>query len=577
MKQISIKIGDIDVPVMVDENGEEWFPVSYITIKLLLRNGKNSMLNKHKREKYSSNLIKSVVNFSDNNTQKTTCIHADALKEILTKSHVGRLNVEQRKAQNKLHEYLGIELLPTDQQDTEYYLNEWKKEIDEYTSDIIDAVSQNEKIKYYRMCSKCNKHYPLTYTFFPVHNSADKGFSKICKMCDKGWSQFIHPDEDKSKLIKNDYELYEALNSNDIMLIYNSYVNGKITQLPRCYQNKESFMRIIKNLYHSGVLNEKKLFMGYLTKQMKLINASVYLTITEIYIELFGENFYHYIWKYPKYTFREIKLTYEIANNILRNYIREHGIVIQDIFSFDYTKLITQCKIRKLVERDGGYFIVQFFNHKYPYYKFKNNSPNYYKEERNLLHDLKYLIETDLNIDINKIPLYLTKMTLQRKCKPLYHYIVTNKNGSIFEWVNKLYPNKFIETDFEINAYREQFGSDEECFIHEVLRENFNNVIYNQIHTSRTIEIDGMIPDWIILTNTGGLIVEYFGLYIERQYGNNTRVTEYIDKTHKKIEKYKQIKGYRYLFLYPDDLNDNYKGVRQKIAKLQGNVDLSMV
>lgn len=575
MRQISVRIGEADVPVIVDDESVEWFPVSYITTKVLLRSGKSALINKNNKDKY--NLMSTKVQFSDKNTQMTNCINVNDLKVILQKTHIGRLNANQRISQNQLHEYLKIDMLPVDNQDTEYYLNEWKNDVDDHTRDIIEQELLKKKVKFSRRCSKCGIHYPLTNTFFNIDTRTEKGFTKVCKLCTGKIEYFAHQDEDKNKLIKNEFELCEALSNDDIMTIYDSYRDGKLKQLPHCYQNKESFLRIIKSLYERGDLNSRNLFMSYITKQLKLLNASVYLTITEIYTELFGEDFYYFVWKYPKFSFREIKLTYEIANKIIRNYLQENGIVIKDIFNFDYSSLFAQCRIRKLADEDIGYFIVQLYNHKYPYYMFKNSSPIYYKIESNLLHDLKYLIEKDMNIEISKIPLYLTKTMLQRRCRPIYNYIIANKNGSIYEWVNKLYPNQFIETDFEVNAYREEFGSDEECFIHEILKENFNNVIYNQIHTNRTIQINGMIPDWMLLTDSGAVIVEYFGLYIERQYGNNTRVTEYIEKTHRKIEKYKEISGYRYLFLYPDDLNDDYKGVRQKILKLKENADISMV
>jgi hypothetical protein len=221
--------------------------------------------------------------------------------------------------------------------------------------------------------------------------------------------------------------------------------------------------------------------------------------------------------------------------------------------------------------------VVHYYNFQYAGYLFKTKSKNYYKDESKLLFDLKYLVEQDMKIDIEKIPLYLTKYTLQKKALPIYHYIISKKNGSLYEWFNKLYPNKFTLHDFELNGYRNEFDSDKEMMINELLNENFNNVIYNQKHTERTIKLDEMIPDWLIITESGVWIVEYFGLYVERQYGKSSRVTDYIDKTKRKIERYKEMSGYKFIFLYPEDIEDDYRGCRDVIAKMKENPYMTMV
>ncbi|MNG04760.1 hypothetical protein D3C84_879150 [compost metagenome] len=172
-----------------------------------------------------------------------------------------------------------------------------------------------------------------------------------------------------------------------------------------------------------------------------------------------------------------------------------------------------------------------------------------------------------MKIPTEKIPLYLTKNVLQKKCLPLYRWIVTHKNKTIYEWVDILYPNKFIEADFEVNAYRNEFDSDTESFIHEILKSKFNNLIYNQKHTGRTITIDGMIPDWFVFTNKGVWIIEYFGMYDVRNK-DNSRVRDYIKKTHRKLDKYKKLQGYNFIFLYPDDIDNDFLGCREKLKEI---------
>lgn len=104
MKQEMIKIGETDVPVILDE-GVRYYPISYITTKLLLRSGKNTLITKKNREKYADHLKMFVVNFGGKNIQETNCISEEGLKIILQKTQQGRLSVDQRKSQNLLHKH----------------------------------------------------------------------------------------------------------------------------------------------------------------------------------------------------------------------------------------------------------------------------------------------------------------------------------------------------------------------------------------------------------------------------------------------------------------------------------------
>jgi hypothetical protein len=434
-----------------------------------------------------------------------------------------------------------------------------------------------EKPDWIRMCSKCNCHYPLTNRFYAIDSRADKGFTKICRVCSGKYEFFTHQDNNKNHLRKQQVDLYRAMTEDQIMKIYYAYIDGKIKRLPDCYENKESYLRIVKELFKENVINKNNLTLKYLINECKLKGISVYFSIEQIYSELFGNEFYLYTWKYPKFSFRVIKLTYEIANQIVNNYIKENKVNIDNIFAYEYENLFKKCKLTSLTHNDILEFVVQFYEYKYAGYLFRSHAVNYYKKENNVLFDLKYLVEKDMQIDINKIPLYLTKYTLQKKSVSLYNYIITKKNGSLYEWFDKLYPNKFTLYDFELNGYRNEFDSDKEMHIHELLTENFNNVIYNQKHTDRTLKLDDMIPDWFVMTEYGVWIVEYFGLYEERQYGKSSRVTDYIDKTKRKIERYKEMKGYKFIFLYPTDVDDNFRGCREIVGRMKENPYISMV
>ena len=566
MRQDSVYINKIEVPI-IKIDGEEWFPVSYLTTKVLLRSGKSGLMNKSNKEKFNQHLNKYSIQFGNTNVQESNCISKTGLIELLIHTRIGRLSNEQRLAQNELHKYLGIELLPVGEQDSNEYKNGWYDENDAYTNEIIKNELTIDNPDWIRMCSKCNGHFPLTSRFFSIDSRADKGFTKICKVCSGKYELFAHQNVDILLLKKQD--LFEFNREESLFEIYDAYRNKKLTRLPNYYENKESYEMIIKELYKRGELTEYNLTYDYISKKCRLSGISRYMDIVDIYKLLFGEDFYLYTWKYPKFIFKSLKLTTEIANQIIKNYIKEHKITITDKFKYNYDQLFRNCKITNITNGDILGFVVQLYEYKYAGYLFKISSHSYYRNEKNLLFDLKYLIENDMKLDISKIPLYLTRNMLHKKSNSLYGYIVTKGNGSLYEWIDKLYPNQFIEADFEINAHRNEFDSDKEMYIHEVLCENFKNVIYNQKHTNRTIILDGMIPDWLVITEHGVYIVEYFGLYEERQYGISSRVTDYIDKTKKKIERYKEMEGYKFMFIYPKDIEDDEIGIREIIAKMK--------
>ena len=83
----------------------------------------------------------------------------------------------------------------------------------------------------------------------------------------------------------------------------------------------------------------------------------------------------------------------------------------------------------------------------------------------------------------------------------------------LFEWVDACYPGKFIRNDFDLNPYRSRFDSLEEAQVYEELTKMTKGVIYNPRDDENRVEIMGMVPDFIIHTNKGCYLAEYFGLY----------------------------------------------------------------
>ncbi len=579
MQQEIVQIGEVNVPVII-ENGIKYYPIKYISEKVLLRKG--NIISKQNIDQYNEDVkIFSVsYEFVDGGIQDVRCVSEDGLRKCLDTVRLGRLDVDQRVGMNNLLQSLELELVNTQEQ----FINKLNKSMMKgYNAFLKDAIGDIEgQYDEWQRCSKCNHYYPYHENFFKRNLNSTKEYNTYCRDC-SGWNENRMKDSIRrcDSYLTNIYkkygnDVYLHYRNHDTIKIYQHYLEENMKTVPQLIQNKDDYLMIIKYLYNLNKINEYDISSEALQRKFKLNGIHKILTVTEIHFHLFGDNFYFYPWKYPKFRFSEIELTYELANRIFKNYIEEYKIQFQNPLTFEYEAIFKEVRLTELLKRGLLELIVRINDKKYPGYMFKVSSGNYYKNKENVLFDLKYLIERDLKIPCDKIPLYLTKNVLQQRCSPLYRHIVQNRNGSIFEWVNQLYPDNFIEADFEINPYRNEFDSDTEMYIHEILNEMYGNVIYNQKHADRTITIDGMIPDWMVFTSQGVWIVEYFGMY-DLKHKENNRIRDYIEKTHRKIEKYKQVRGYNFIYLYPDDIEDDYFGCREKLRKIGLGSIVSMV
>jgi hypothetical protein len=271
-------------------------------------------------------------------------------------------------------------------------------------------------------------------------------------------------------------------------------------------------------------------------------------------------------WLYPCYRLGKIDFT--TGKNILNTYILDNNINVNDIFKIKYSDLLQQCKLTQF-QNNILDFVVKYYDYKYAGYKFSISSVNYYKSKEARIFDMKWLIDQDLKLDISKIPLYVTKTMLHTHSDTLYN--VLNKKyyeGSLFKWIDECYPNKFIELDFNINPYRSKFDSLQEAQVDEQIRQKIGNIIHNERNRPDSINIMGMMPDWLICLDNGIWLVEYWGL--ARKNTNDeksTNVIYYKNKMKEKKQKYGELLkvGYKHLYIYPEDLNNNFQGLHKKL------------
>ena len=74
-----------------------------------------------------------------------------------------------------------------------------------------------------------------------------------------------------------------------------------------------------------------------------------------------------------------------------------------------------------------------------------------------------------------------------------------------------------------------------------------------------------------IISNNGCYIVEYFGMYLKGGQEYKERLEKYKYKTELKIKKYKELEqyGYKTLYIFPEDLKNNYEGLINKLIKIK--------
>lgn len=564
MKQESVYINNTEVPIIKYEEAT-YYPISFIFEKVLLRKASLSQLTKQS-DKYLDYIKKFDIDygFTTGGIQNVYCISKNGLKEVLSNGRIGGLSVDQRIALNEMRNYLGMELVNEKEKIITNINKNIIKEYPIYIQDIINSVLEETPNIIWQKCTKCNTYYPLHNFFFHNNVKCQNGYLTICNDCqDSGLIKGNIPKEFINVYKSYGENIYKLYKNHSTVEIFKHFLHeSERIKFPQVIKNKKDYLIIIKYLYDIGEITKDNITIVSIEEKYKIPNILSRLSIDEIYFLLFGNHPKKHPWHYPYYRLRNI--SDEEAIIIFKNYLSENKIIINDIFDFPYYETVKKCQMVNYLKGDILSFVVKYHNYKYPGYKFKISSINYWKSKENRIRDLKYFIEKDMKIPIEKIPLYLTKMCLQKNARTLYMLLYNGRYyKNIYEWVNDCYPNKFIEADFIVNAYRDEFDSEEEMLINEYLHTKYNNVVYNQRNTDKTIKIKGMIPDWLIFTDSYCCLVEYFGLYVKRD--NNKRIDDYIKRANEKMSIYKSIDGYQHMFIFPEDLDHNMEGLKNKI------------
>lgn len=539
--------------IEIEEGGIKYYPCNQLMSKFLLK----STIPFHAYDKYKPYTKKFQVDFGYNTggLQECNCMSIDGWINYTKTVKFGKMNDEQKYQHNLFCNIINSKYKYIKDGNSEFY--------DEYILDCIKEYKTDNPDCEYLKCSLCEREYPISNEFFIVDDRNKSGYSTICKMCQGNYYPIMCKDLQVRKIYKNygidGYKLYK----HDIVKFYNSYCHNKDFTLK--VKSVDICKKLVKYYYNKGCISNDKLNTKFIKEYF---NVEIYTKLNIINNDInewCSENDCKIRpWLYPHYRLGIVQYTQ--ANIIFNQYIKDKNIKIDNILTYDkYTQILKSAKLSQF-NYNILKFIVQYYNYEYAGYKFKTPSSNFYKDKEMRNFDLKWFVEKDLKIPIEKIPLYVTRYSLNQKALPLYH-IINKYYDSLFDWVNDCYPDKFNINDFEVNPYRARFDSLEEAQIHEVLNENIGNVIYNDRNSKTQINIDNMIPDWLIFTKSSCYLVEYFGLH-SKNVETSHRLKRYKAKEETKIEKYNNLKGYKHIFIYPEDLKNDFQGLKHKLLKI---------
>lgn len=574
--QKEIIINQTSVPII--EEGGRWYPIRFMGNRILLKDLSPAQL---RQNGYGEYFKEFEVDFGEDTggIQNTYCISEEGLKVILGNSKIGRLSVEQKKAMNGLLDYLGEDLIIDLKEKIKDSITEEElNQHDFWSKECIDVfIKEFEGEIVWQKCNKCSKYYPYHENFWvkEVNKNNKQPLRAICNNCEGLHIEYLNNNDFTKAYYEGGEDLYNIYkyDNKNIYKIYELYLAGKIDHYPLLLSNSLNAINIINKLYKDIILQNldkcNQEYLSDITKipikyiSMKAVNKYFFkkLKNKDILKSNLGEKNKKIIQK----------MTFEDAVELINMYLQNNKIKIDDVYTYDYNTLLKESKTHWYVvdiEKDKLGFIMKYFNNEYAAYKFKSvTGQKYWQSRDNADQAIKYLIEKDMKLPIEKIPLYITKYGLKKKAGILYE-IVRHKrfDNSLYEWINRLYPDRFIEEDFDIGIIRNVFDSAEEHLVHNILKEKFKNVIYNQRNTENTVTINHMQPDWFVVTDNKLWVVEYFGIAPQQvTYNNNAKVDYYKKKMKSKIERYESMNWLGKVYIYPDDLKDNFKGVKEKL------------
>lgn len=573
--QENINISDVIKVQTWIEDGIRWYPPTTINREVFGRgkistasliNGGWGKYCKKVKLKYENSQGISVLN-------ETTVMSEDGFKEYIQTKVVGKMDLEQKKNYNLLLEYLSVnKKIEEKPKKLEKITDEEFLKYNEYAKKIHDEITFSE----YALCGSCETYYPINKVFYPIHDKYEFGVNtSICRKCIKGYIYGENVEniknskkyaDDKIKHIESAISIVDEIKD----------INKKINNMPLEFYTLDNILKLfieLKNLGNITYVNFSKEKHRDIIFEFKLDFSQINKLINyyELTIKLFGINFYcrPYIYGKDRSIKRDLQ-DFNFQKNVFDNYLLDNNITIDDEINFNYSDIILKSHLKLgYCNKNGAIdcldFVDRYNNFKYPAYKYKTSATNYWKIKENRIRALYFIVDELKLSDINKLPIYLTKYTLTTISRKMYN-VYRKHYDNLFDWVDECYPNIFEFSDFNVDIKRNSFDSLEEMAVHEILKDKFGKkLIYNIGDLSSRFSIcSGYQPDWIVLENKP-IVIEYFGMFKEKDKCSTTMLMDYHNKTNNKIAEYNKLENYDKIYIYPYDLDNNYNGLHDKI------------
>lgn len=554
-------IGEFEIPVWVDDC-EVWYPLSTISRVFYGRDG----VSKQNREQIKQYCKKVNIIYSSyygyNSSTETIVVNKEGLCIWINNKRPKRMNVEQKLNHNMLCRYFNLECIS----EKVSYVNILPdEEIDKY-NEFAKELRKSIKGEYseYALCNKCDVYYPVHMSFFlknPINKNGHD--TSKCIRCKLGNFKGEMRNDTLNEVEDIEFEIDKIkymVNKNG--MVYNEW-----------YDNNNNFKNLLYELKENKTFTIENFDSDYYILTLKNMGVSrVSVNHTDAVWMLFGIDYYLKPYKYGRrlYPIRDVDFNFQ--KSIFNNYLYDKNITIDNYEKFNYSLIINSCGLSDYVKYtcDNGAktdldFAEMYNDYKIPLYKFKVNPKRYWDKLENRTKLLKQFIENEIECDnLDKLPLYLTKNFMQKRCRMAYNILRNKYNSQLYEWVNELYPDKFQPQEWNIWYRRDEFDSLEEERVHNILKDKFGrSLFYNSGDSSNRIKLGDTQPDWFVF-NDKPIIVEYFGVYVKNR-SNNKMISDYVARTDKKIEYYDSLDSYSKLYIYPEDLKNNYIGLMEKL------------
>lgn len=240
---------------------------------------------------------------------------------------------------------------------------------------------------------------------------------------------------------------------------------------------------------------------------------------------------------------------------------------------FDEYKIMNPITIHFKTYKNA--IIESFPEMEFHHWQFYQIRSGFWEIEKNRIEILKELIEDFFNTTALEAVKYLNHSHM--KAQKLRKFsVICDKfyDGDFYNWFNLTYPNLLTRDEFYHSMYKndpsKQFDSMGEYRIFNFVKNELGiEIVYcgrngnYKLHNEK--ENENYIPDFII---NGNIICEFYGYY--KPDSEISRFIEYAEKTERKntfYQKYCEENNLYFLELYNEDLEFDFKGLREKIEK----------